>query len=103
MTERDARNMFTPAKKLLIFSFILILFVLILLPVFQMGKNYEYRMKINAKESQIAEMESSLRELRCNLAQQKAPETLLDDAYIEDSNYEVVNLASVVRVARGNV
>lgn len=102
MTAREARNVFTPAKKLIIFAFILLLFVFILLPVFQQGKNYEYRTRISEKEINLAKLESNIRELRSTLAKEKTPETLLDEAYIED-DYEVVTLASVVRVQRGNV
>ena len=102
MTAREARNVFSPAKKLFIFAFILLLFVFILLPVFQQGKNYEYRTRISEKEMKLAKLESNIRELRSTLAKEKTPETLLDEAYIED-DYEVVTLASVVRVQRGNV
>ena len=102
MTEAEIVRKLTPVRKAIIFMSIGLVFIVLLIPLFQQGQNHTYRRLIVQSEKNIERMEETERILKSNVALARSPESLIDEVIRKEIDYEAIDASSAILIARGN-
>jgi len=100
MSERELARKLTLKRRIMLLSAICILFVSMLLPLFQKGIATSYRTGISESEVSLLAMESEIRILESEIAGSKSPEHLIGSMMTKSIDYESIGDSSEVVIAR---
>lgn len=102
MSENEIAIRVTLKDKALIVLCILLVFLFIVLPVWQIGSTRTYEEYIRLSKEKLQEQENRIRELQGDIAIAKSPEALIDHIVRTSASYEEIN-ADSVRIARSGL
>ncbi len=89
--------------KAVVLSLIVLTFLMMLIPVYQIGKNHEYRIRIaNAKET-IVQLEDMQRTLKSEISYSRSPEALIENVVEYSLQYDEIDPSAAILVAKAEV
>ncbi len=81
-------------------ALIMFMFFTLMIPLYQIGENHAYRMRIAQTKSSIMELEEIERTLESEISYARSPEALIDKVVEYNLEYSEINPSSTVRIAR---
>ena len=102
MQERRRISLST-AGKIAVLSMIIGLFLILMIPIYQMGENHQIRVRIATAEENIRSLEEKERTLKSELGYARSPEALIDNVVEYNLDYRQIDSSATTLVARGNV
>lgn len=87
-------------SKVFILSAIVLVFLVMVVPIYQIGANHELRLRIAAAEGSIRQLEDVERTLMSEISLAQSPEALIDNVVEYSLEYSEIDPSSTVVVAR---
>lgn len=97
---RERRLTMTMTTKAMVLSSIVFIFLMMLIPVYQIGQNHEYRIRIAASQENIRQLEDIQRTLESEISIARSPEALIDNVVEHSLEYSEIDASSTVLVAK---
>lgn len=102
MKERKTLDL-TISAKACVLSMLVLVFFMLMIPVFQIGQNHEYRLRIASAEESIRQLDQVERTLKSEISMSRSPEALIDNVIQYSLDYDEIDSSSTVLVAKGSV
>ena len=91
------------AGKAMVLSMIIMLFLVMMVPIYQMGRNHEYRIRIAKAQEDIRSLDVLERTIESEISYAQSPEALIDSVVEYSLSYDEIDCASTIMVAKGGV
>ena len=92
----------TLISKIATVGLIIFMFFTLMIPIYQIGENHAYRMRIAQAKSSIMELEEIERTLESEISYAKSAEALIDKVVEYNLEYSEINPSSTLRIARSS-
>ena len=97
---RGRRFSMTMTTKAMVLSAIVFIFLMMMVPVYQIGQNHEYRIRIAASQEKISQLEDIQRTLESEISIARSPEALIDNVVQHSLEYNEIDASRTVLVAK---
>lgn len=88
------------AGKAMVLTMIVMLFCVMMVPIYQIGRNHEYRLRISQAQQRIQTLDELERTLESEISYAQSPEALIDNVVEYFLSYDEIDSSRTVMVAR---